>query len=242
MPQTNISKAPSWQIFSGSGLKVLAMFAMLTDHIALHLLSQYEVFTKTLCQVLDQNITVVYLLRSVGRWAFPLYCFLLVEGFVHTRNRKKYGTNLLIFALVSEIPWNFVHTGEIWYDSQNVFFTLFLGYLGLCIIEMCKDRLVPQICGLVLLFLLAFCLGADYGYKGYALILCLYALRQHIAIRTVVGASLLSSPLRGGLSFIPMTMYNGQRGFIKGAIGKYACYAFYPVHLLLIGIIKYYFI
>ena len=94
----------TWQILSGSVLKIIAMASMLIDHIVLHLLGQHPACNQVLCQIFGQDITTAYLMRSIGRWAFPLYCFLLVEGFVHTKNRQKYGINLLIFALLSAVP------------------------------------------------------------------------------------------------------------------------------------------
>ena len=96
-----------WHVLSGSGLKVIAMVAMLIDHVAMVILRYDPAFTEPLITMGRHSITWYYLLRSVGRLAFPIFCFLLVEGFRHTRDKGRYALNLLIFALiiiVSEIP------------------------------------------------------------------------------------------------------------------------------------------
>ena len=78
---------------SGYHLKYIALFSMFLDHIG--------VIGKAF---LSKN--VYFLLRAVGRLSFPLFCFILAEGFFHTKNRKKYQQRLFIFALLSEIPYD----------------------------------------------------------------------------------------------------------------------------------------
>ena len=229
-----------WQCVSGSTLKLIAMVTMLIDHIAFFLLSDRFWWIQALFTVGKTVVTPYYILRTIGRLAFPIYCFLLAEGFIHTRDRKKYGVNLLIFALISEIPWNFAHSGTWHYGEQNVFFTLFLGYCGLCVIEYLKEKPVVQIIGLLSLFAVTFFLEADYGYIGFAVILVMYLLRKIAVARAVISVCLLGTTWRAGLAFIPIGLYNGQRGFIKGRVGKYICYLFYPLHMLILGILKFY--
>lgn len=103
---------------SGFTLKCIAMVTMLIDHIGYVLFPGYVIF------------------RIIGRLAFPIYCFLLVEGAVHTSNWKKYLGRLFLFALISEIPFNLAIGGKLWYPaSQNVFFTLFLGLLAILLLQ-----------------------------------------------------------------------------------------------------------
>ena len=104
-----------WKILSGSWLKVLAVTIMLIDHLDAFVWYRLPAFREVLFPIGHREITLYILLRMLGRLAFP------------------------IFAFLSEIPWNLVHSGTWHYPSQNVFFTLFLGYLGLCAIEHFKD-------------------------------------------------------------------------------------------------------
>lgn len=237
-----------WQILSGSALKLIAMITMLIDHATYFLLYHELDLLQPLFTVGSTTVTVYYILRTVGRLAFPLYCFLLVEGFLHTRDRKKYGINLLLFALISELPWNFAHSGTWRHGEQNVFFTLFFGYCGLCIIEYLSHhpvwkeshRPVWQVIGIVALFAVTFVFEADYGYMGFAAILAMYLLRKLPVARAIVGICLFGTTWRAGLAFVPIALYNGERGFIKGKSGKYVCYAFYPLHLLILGILRFF--
>ena len=81
-------------------------------------------------------------------------------------------------------------------------------------------------------------LNADYGVMGAALILVIYMLREHRAVQAFVGAGMTHSPVSCAFSFILINMYNGERGFIKGKVFKYVFYAAYPVHILLIWLIR----
>lgn len=111
---------------SGTALKWIAVISMLIDHTAEVLMNHNAALT-------DPIWTQIYgLMRGIGRMAFPIYAFLVVEGFLHTRDVKKYLARMLTFAVVSEIPFDLAvfHTPFYW-GYQNVFFTLFLGLLAL---------------------------------------------------------------------------------------------------------------
>ncbi len=57
----------------------------------------------------------------LGRIAFPLFCFLIVEGFLHTHDIKKYLRNMLVFAIIAEPIYDFVQTGQLFdLRQQNV--------------------------------------------------------------------------------------------------------------------------
>ena len=204
------------RVLTGSALKIIAILTMAIDHIASHLLRYQEAFTAPLITYHDHYISWYFLLRCVGRLAFPIFAFLIVEGFIHTRDRRRYGRNLLVCALISEIPWA----------------------LGLCVIERYRSdwRKVGSI--LVAMMVAAIFFRADYNASGFALIVMLYVLRRHLALQVLVGCTMLPMKWVAGLAFIPIAMYNGERGFIRGTWGKYLFYAFYPLHLLVIWMVK----
>ena len=221
------------RILSGSALKLIAMVSMVVDHSALFLLKNQLVLSQSLFSWHGREITWYYLMRCFGRLAFPIFAFLIVEGFIHTHDRLKYGRNLLIFALISEIPWALLHNGFHMF-GHNVIFTLLWGFLGLCAIDRFRDDW--RRIGLILIAMLgvAFVFRADYGGPGFAFIILLYALRRHLALQALVGCCILPMKWVAGLAFIPIGMYNGERGFIRGQVGKYLFYIFYPAHLLLL--------
>ena len=229
-----------WQCLSGSWLKLIAMLTMLIDHTAYFLLYENFDVSQTLFTLGNTKVTVYFILRTIGRTAFPIYCLLLTEGYLHTKNRLKYGINLLAFALLSELPWNFVHAGSLLYNEQNVFFTLFFGYACLCLLE--SDKLHPILrgAGMVAVVALSYFFEADYGAMGVAVIMVTYFLRHYTLARAAVCVCLLDVTWRTVPAYAVMALYNGERGFIKGRVGKYICYAFYPLHLLILGILRFF--
>ena len=219
------------RILSGSALKMLAMAIMLIDHTASFLLRHYPPAIAPWFQIGSTTYSLYRVMRDVGRAAFPIFCFLLVEGFLHTHNRFKYGRNLLIFACISEIPWNFAQNGTLLYpDKQNVFFTLFLGYLAFCLVERFEKNASMQLFCMLLLLAVSYFLKADYGYKGFVFLLIMYWLHQHKSAQAVIGSCWLIYEWKACFAFIPLNMYNEKRGFIQGKWVKYLFYAFYPVH------------
>ncbi|MCM1188166.1 MAG: conjugal transfer protein TraX [bacterium] len=129
---------------SGSTVKIIAVAAMLIDHIAAAVLMRMLIVRGMYSLPNDGNQVLRWLLqnaglyygmqamRTVGRLGFPIFCFLLVEGFQKTRNLKKYIFRLGLFALISEIPFDLAFSGCVLEGGyQNVYFTLFLGILAL---------------------------------------------------------------------------------------------------------------
>lgn len=217
---------------SGTTLKWIAVISMLIDHTAEILINHNTALT-------DPIWAQIYvLMRGIGRIAFPIYAFLLVEGFLHTRDVKKYLARMLTFAVVSEIPFDLAvfHTPFYW-GYQNVFFTLFLGLLALA-----GESVVHQSSGMFAgaglwkqAFVLILCVGTaqlincDYGAFGVFFIILLYMTRYDKKTQTVLGAISLIWELPGILAFIPIRLYNGTRGRCGN---RYFFYAFYPAHLL----------
>ena len=94
-----------YEILSGSMLKTIALISMLIDHTAVALLSSTAI---NVLSIGPLTISLYTVMRKIGRVAFPIYCFLLVEGYRYTRSFKKYASGIFVFALISEIPWNLV--------------------------------------------------------------------------------------------------------------------------------------
>ncbi len=184
----------------------------------------------------DEWEWIYQILRWVGRLAFPIFCFLLVEGFLHTHDRKKYALRLGIFAVLSEPCFDLAFSGKlIDMGSQNIFFTLLT---GLAVMSVC-DGIVRserwQYSGKMLASAGAFLAGmavaellsADYGAIGIFCILILYVPHTDRRRQILAGAlSFLWEP-PASLAFVPIIWYNGQRGLKL----TWFFYAFYPLHL-----------
>ena len=224
---------------SGSCLKMIAITTMLIDHIGYHILRFMPEGHRILYTLGHRTVTLYDLSRGVGRMAFPIFAFLIVEGYLHTRDRMRYGRNLLLFAFISEIPWNLVYSNSLFHPTkQNVFFTLFLGFLAICAADRLRTDFKRQAVCLLSILAVSFLLRADYGCGGLGFILMLYVLREERIWKAVIGTCFLPSTWRAGLAFIPISLYNGQRGFVRGRWLKYAFYIFYPAHLFVLYLLK----
>ncbi|MDO5344621.1 MAG: TraX family protein [Lachnospiraceae bacterium] len=224
---------------SGSTLKIIAIITMLIDHTGATVvwaLSRQPYITADPEMVRAVN-HLYRLMRGVGRVAFPIFCFLLVEGFLHTHDVKKYAQRLFLFALISEIPFDFALKPRWFYpNKQNVYFTLLIGLLVLWGITVCSGQLVLQLLILVSGLLAASFLKTDYSYKGVFLIEVLYIFRFSRLYQCLGGAAAISWEMPAPAAFLPIYFYNGKRGISL----KYFFYWFYPVHLVLLGIITQY--
>lgn len=246
--ETDGQTPPKRTGLSGSTLKMLAMVTMLIDHIAAGFIERGLI--PALAGEYGMNSDIVNtwsvidsVMRCVGRIAFPIFCFLLVEGYFHTKNIKKYLGRLLVFALVSEIPFNLAFYNSVWANAhQNVDFTLFLGLLALWLCDKVRQAKRGQrmlsILVLVATGILALLLRTDYDFVGVLLIFVFYVLHDNELIRDIAGAITLlgagTIEIAGYAAFIPMHFYNGERGWRL----KYIFYLFYPVHLLLIALVR----
>lgn len=203
-------------------MKWIAVLTMITDHVGRMFFPDVHIF----------NI--------IGRIAFPLFAFLLVEGFVHTGNLKKYMLRMLIFACISEIPYDLAMQ-ETWleFSRQNTIWTLTLGLLMLALCRKYQYS-VWAVAGIaVVCCAAAALLRFDYGAGGIVLILILYFLRdrQWLKYLAMLGLSVLwfgGTEIAAMISIIFMLAYNGKHG--KNM--KYMFYWFYPVHLAVLFFIK----
>ena len=107
------------------------------------------------------------ILRIIGRLSFPIFCFLLTEGFCHTHNRRAYMQRLGVFALVSEVPYDLTFHGKLLdLERQNIFFTLLLGVILLNLLEGGGQWLL-QAAKVLFMMWIAEVFKVDYGYEGY---------------------------------------------------------------------------
>lgn len=216
------------QILSGSWLKVIAMVTMLFDHMAVFLPYFHE------------YPTLYFAMRTIGRTAFIIFAFLLAEGFIHTHNRRKYGRNLTIFALISQLPYSLIHNDFLFYTHTNVGFTLLLAFLGMLAMGYYREDKFRLVAVLAAIILVTALIKPVRGFAGVGLVWVFYLLRSHPISRLFVGFCMIARNYIVGqvLGFAVLSLYNGKRGFIDGPIGKYVFYAFYPLHLFLLWCIQ----
>ena len=202
-------------------LKIIAIITMVIDHIG-------YIFIPT-------STSYYAIFRAIGRISFPIFCFLIVEGFFHTRSHVNYLIRLTIFALLSEIPFDLAfHNSLFYWEAQNVFVTLALGLFAIFCLEELNNRrrfIIP----LVLIGVAAMLSHCDYGIGG-VLLICMFYLTRHTPFIRVMMTGLIlymfynPSELYGMLALVPIMCYNGKRG----PRAKMVFYWFYPVHLLIL--------
>ena len=213
------------QGLSGFDLKCIAVFSMLVDHIGA-LFYPSEVW-----------------MRYVGRLAFPIFGFLIVEGFLHTKNVKQYLARLPAFPGLSEVPHDLAFPNTfVYWESQNIFFTLFLALICICAMDALKERPVFMMGILATAGACAhYVVRPDYGIGGIVMILCFYVFRtqrleQYLSVAAINICYFGKIQRAGALALIPIWFYNGKRG----PSAKYFFYLFYPVHFLLLYLIRRY--
>ena len=213
-----------YEILSGSWLKVIAMVTMTIDHMAVFLPYFHE------------HPTLYFAMRTIGRVAFIIFAFLLSEGFIHTHDKRKYGRNLAVFAIISQLPYSLIHNHFLFYSHTNVGFTLLLAFLGMLAMEHYKEEKIKLIAILATIIIVTLLVKPVRSFAGVGLVWVFYLLRSYPISRLFVGFCMIARNYVFGqmLGFAVLGLYNGQRGFIKGSIGKYAFYVFYPLHLLIL--------
>lgn len=206
--------------FSSFHLRVIALITMIIDHIG-------TVF-----------FPGVAIYKIIGRVSFPIFAFLIVEGSIYTSNIKAYMNRLLLFAVISEIPYNlafrrsFIYTG-----STNVLFTLYGALLMIHFIKQYQEGVKTWF----QLFLVPFgiqIIGGDYSVYGILTVLIFYSFRGNYK-KITIAISILFSVLMGGLQVYGILalgilyFYNGSKGRKMGSLFYWA----YPAHLIIIYLI-----
>ncbi|TCK97766.1 TraX protein [Natranaerovirga hydrolytica] len=215
---------------SSTTLKYIAILSMFIDHIGAILFPEIIGF------------------RIIGRLAFPIFAFLLTEGFIHTKNIKRYTLRLVFFAIISEIPFNMAFYNRLFYMGHlNIFFTLLLGLVSLILFEKYKDKknLVGSLC-VYMVMIIGLLLNVDYSIYGVLMIFVFYYFRYEYkkiviyigAINTIIALSSFSINMNlqsliqlfAIVSLAVIALYNGQ----KGKQIQYFFYIFYPLHLMIL--------
>lgn len=220
---------------TGLALKLIAAASMLIDHTG-DVLYPHELW-----------------MRYIGRIAFPIFCFLLVEGFLHTKDLRRYMFRLLIFGILSEVPFDLAIYGTVFtIEHQNVYWTLLLGLMAISLMSMvCVENFFLQ-CLLRSAVAVPFGVAAqlahtDYRWVGVGLIAGMYIFHDFEILKVASGVFFMlpfftnEIEYAGVAAFLPIHFYNGRSGMPKGAPGKAvrtAFYLFYPLHLLALAYIR----
>ena len=220
---------------SSFALHILAMLLMLCDHLQLTLLPDLPI------------------LRCVGRLAFPLFAFMAVEGYLHTRSLKKYLLRLLMLAVISEIPFDLLVSGSVFDPMhQNVIWTIILGLCCIRAFENISADLKKMLSAVVIIASLAAAIIArvDYSSAGVLTLLAFYAFRGNTVrcrLMQLLSLAFINLVLLGGIQFafpyqalavlsLPIIwLYDGSQGPHNGFI-KAANYLFYPAHMLILAL------
>ncbi len=234
------------RIFPGSTLKWIALITMIIDHVAAALLS--PCMSNGIYGPFDYDFwMVVYrVMRNIGRIAFPIYCFLLVEGYHYTRSKWKYLRNLAIFAIVSELPFDMAFQSQVVdFSYQNVFLNLLISLVCMMTIDWLRERFQvgdkgwkSALCWMLptaVFGVIALITFSDYYFFGTILTIVMYKLYDRRLLMSVAGYLVFTFEPWCFPAFILIQMYNGKRGKQY----KYFFYAAYPIHLLLIVLIRY---
>lgn len=239
------------------GLKLIACVTMLIDHIGYEVIyALYLNATVGSGEWVPGNMLpgdlyrLYYLCRIIGRLSLPIFAFLLVEGIHHTRNRNRYAIRLAIGAVLSEIPYDLIVSGEIFWQEQSIMVTLLLGYFAVLTMERCRTLAWKPLAA-VPFVILGELLKADYGWQGVMLVV-LFELSRYVYSRNLVrlGGMLVlfhtmdtsliwignvSIPMQamGALAMVFIVGYDGRKVTNSKAI-QWAFYLFYPLHLLIL--------
>ena len=211
-----------YRILSGSALKMIAVVSMTMDHVALFLLNP------------KSGWLIYEVMRCIGRLAFPIFAFLIVEGYYHTKCLWKYMLALLVTAVVSEIPWRLLLDD----GNHNVVFTLLFGLVAVYLADHTRQYPLMMVMMVVTPALLSTVLELDYAWRGVCLMAVFYLFRGRRMLTLPFGFPLMMEYGIIGSAFglaIPL-MYSGRRGFVKEQWMKYLFYIYFPLHLMIIWI------
>lgn len=217
-------------------IKTIAIIAMLIDHIAWGFVNTYSLPGQVM--------------HIIGRTTAPIMCFFIAQGYIHTKSLKKYMIRMVIFSLISHIPFVFESTGKVSFLPFSVIYTLTLGLLAIFVYDKVKNKLlrwlaiigigILSIPGDWMFFGIAFCLifyiNRDSFKKQCIGIICVGIIEM--ILMALIGQNVLDNLFQMSivLSLPILYFYNGERGGNK--LSGWSFYIFYPLHLLIIGLIR----
>ena len=212
------------QVLDATTLKILAAIIMVIDHVG------YIFFPERIW------------IRIIGRVSMPVFAFFIAEGFVHTSNRWRYLARIMLFAVISELPFDLAFFGQWYWKYQNVMFSFALAILALYAFEKGREKgtwwsWALGIAGAAGCAWAASLLKTDYGYYAVVLVLIFYVFQNFGRIYSNIAAVLFQVITHPHdvqtwsiVSFFPLMLYNGKKG--RGL--KWFFYVFYTGHLLLL--------
>lgn len=230
-----MEKSKGIRCLNGTMLKIIAMISMVIDHVG------------------DMFFPELLWMRMIGRLAMPVFAFCITEGYIHTRNRKKYLLRMGIFALISEVPFDLAFEGKIGLSHQNIMVSFFISIVALMLFDLVRGskkdisgkysigRTLLGILAVIAMAVVALLVKADYTFFAVIAVFLFYAFKDvNPYVRPIPGIAFLALTrtvgyyCTTGLSLVPLMLYNGKKG--RGL--KWLFYAFYPGHLLLLYLIK----
>ena len=220
---------------NGAQLKYIAFASMFIDHFNKAIITPFLTGTGPM-------VIITTIFDILGRIAFPIFAFMVVEGFFKTKSRWAYLRNLLIFAVISEIPYDMFQSAEFvntW--SQNILWGLALGLFTIMVIDKLKAYIKkrPLLIFVSLLIVALSSLGSmlissDYEYYAIIIIYLYYLFYDKRLLASGLSYLVIIKEIYAILGFATVLFYNGE----KGKQNKIFNYFFYPVHLLIFGIIR----
>lgn len=239
MERFNNEKLKRIQVLNGAQLKYIAFISMLIDHANKAIILPYLEVGSTL-----SKISTVF--DILGRIAFPLFSFFIVEGFFRTHSRKKYLLNLLFFAIVSEVPYD-MFSSKVFLEFRlnNVLFSLALSLITIWILDEIRNKFEEKIGKkwlffslplLLVMYFASLVVSGDYGFHAILTAFFFYILYEKPVASALLAYITIIKEVWSILGFGLTIMYNGK----KGKQNKIFNYLFYPAHLLLLGLLRMY--
>ena len=231
-------------------LHIMAMIFMLCDHLWGTIINGNDWLT------------------CIGRLTFPIYAFMIVEGYFHTKNLKKYVSRLLLFAILSEIPFNLAMGSSVFFPIHHNVLWSFLIAIGLIHWnEKVKDkqmwkRILVGIATVAIAYIGGIITFVDYYNAGILMVLAFYFFRGRKGwcyLGQLICLWYINFEILGGYSYevdilgqthfierqglallalVPIWLYDGRQGYHNKTL-QYSYYVFYPLHLLILGLLKF---